>query len=288
MARRVGLMTDEQRPQLHPDDRLLVEPLARREIEAVPVVWSEPGWRAPELAALVVRSTWDYVQRLSDFVRWLDAVQGGGHTLMNPADVVRWNLDKRYLLALERQGVPIIPTVLVERGARVDLEAILRERGWEEALVKPTVSSGAMGTRRISGTDGARAREALCAILERSGALIQPFQRAIEREGELSFIFFDRRFSHAVRKRPAGGDFRVQEEHGGRTVAEPSPAAELVAQARAVLEAVEGELTYARVDGVVSEGRFLLMELEVAEPSLYLGHHPPAAAALADAIARRL
>lgn len=287
MKRRVGLMTDEHWPQLPPDDRLLIEPLASRGIEAVPLVWSDPGWRASDCSALVLRSTWDYVQRLDEFILWLKAVQGAGVRLMNPAAIARWNLDKCYLLELEARGVPIIPTALVQRGARIDLAAILRDRGWNEALVKPTVSANALGTWRVNGGTAGAIQEELGAVLERSGVLIQPFQEAILRQGELSFVFFNRRFSHALRKHPATGDFRVQVEHGGKVVLEPEPSSALLAQAEAVLGAVDGDLTYARVDGVVAGDRFLLMELELAEPSLYLGFHPPSVDVFADAIAER-
>src|SRR5262245_37006885 len=116
MVRRVGLMTCEQWPHLHPDDRLLIEPLASRGIEAVPLVWSAPEWRSLDSSALVLRSTWDYIHRIEDFTLWLDAVQGAGVKLMNPAAIARWNLDKGYLVELEARGVPIIPTVLIERG----------------------------------------------------------------------------------------------------------------------------------------------------------------------------
>ena len=290
MMRRVGLMTCEQLPHLHQDDHLLIEPLAGLGVEAVPVVWSAPGWEAAAAgcSALVLRSTWDYVHRLGEFVRWLDAVQEAGARLVNPAAVVRWNLDKRYLLELEGRGVPIIPTALVQQGTRVDLAAILRERGWSEALVKPTVSVNALGTWRVGGGGAGAAQQRLDAALEHAGALVQQFQRAVLSEGELSFVFFDRRFSHALRKQPRPGDFRVQEDHGGKTTLEPSPAPALLAQAEAVLDVIDGDLAYARVDGVVVDGRFLLMEVELAEPSLYLACHPPAAVTFADAIARRL
>jgi len=289
MMRRVGLMTCERLPHLHQDDRLLIEPLAGLGIEAVPVVWSAPGWDVVAgCAALVLRSTWDYVHRLGEFVRWLDALEGAGVRLVNPPAVVRWNLDKRYLLELEGRGVPIIPTALVQQGTRVDLAAILRERGWSEALVKPTVSVNALGTWRVGGDGAGAAQQRLDAALEHAGALVQQFQRAVLAEGELSFVFFDRRFSHALRKQPRPGDFRVQEDHGGRTMLEPSPAPALLAQAEAVLDVIDGDLAYARVDGVVVDGHFLLMEVELAEPSLYLACHPPAAVTFAGVIARRL
>ena len=166
-----------------------------------------------------------------------------------------WNLDKRYLLELERRGVPIVPTRLIERGP-LSLE-------WPEAVLKPAISGGAHRTFRIG-----------------AGALSLA-------DAEWSLIFFRGAFSHAVLKRPAVDDFRTQEAHGAR-VERAVPSAPVLAAAALALRAAAQETLYARVDGVWAGGAFLLMELELIEPSLYFLGDAAAADRFAAAIVATL
>jgi hypothetical protein len=186
------------------------------------------------------------------------------------------------LLDLEASGTPIVPTAWFERGSSVDLATCMAERGWHEAVVKPAISLSAhetwIATQASAAADTTRAQR----IVEGSGLLVQPFVREVQVEGEWSFMYFDRVFSHAVIKLPASGDFRVQNDHGG------TPSSELLEQASAVLKRVDGDLLYARVDGVVVDNQFLLMELEVIDPSLFLRHSGSAPASFARAIVSRL
>jgi len=271
-SRRVGLVTSAELGRLTDDDRLLLVPeLARLGIAAVPAVWGEP---APVCDALVVRSPWDYVHARDAFLAWLDAQTT---PVWNPPALVRWNTDKRYLMDLERRGVTIVPTVLIPPGARVDPAA----HGFGEAVAKPVVSINALGARRV------RAGETFVAEGD-APTMLQPFLHEVTTSGERSFVFVDGELTHAVVKLPRAGDFRVQEAHGGAARLDASPDPELVREARAVLDALDATPLYARVDGVLSHGKLMLMELEVTEPSLYLEHAPSAAATLAGAIARRL
>lgn len=272
---RVGLVTSEGWPLLSADDRRLPPELARGGLTAVPVVWSDPAVDWASFAALVLRSTWDYHLRFEAFTGWLRRLRSAGAPLWNPPDTALWNADKRYLADLEAAGVPVVPTAWVEGGAAVP--DALRRRGWPEAVVKPTRSATAWRTLRVRAGDDAPALG--------GPLMVQPFLPAIASDGEWSLVFVDGAYSHAVRKRPAAGDFRVQEDFGGSTVAAPAPSS-LVAAAERALAAVPGPWLYARVDGVRDGAGLLLMELELLEPSLFLGHAPKAAARLARAIAR--
>lgn len=211
---------------------------------------------------------------------WAERVAGweaDGLALRNPPSVLRWNSDKTYLARLEAKGAPIVPTLYVER---LTLEA-LREAsdrfGTDRLVAKPQVSAGAWQTIRWSpGTpldDGPS-----------GAAMIQPYLRSIETEGEVSLLYFDGRFSHAISKRPQPGDFRVQPEYDG-IIARYDPASDERAAADAVLAAVDEPLLYARVDLVRGlDGRPALMELELVEPDLYLGYDPDEGAAFAAAV----
>ena len=240
--------------------------------------------RWAQFDAVVIQTCWDYHLRAREFLAWADGVEAGGTSVINAPGLLRWNHHKRYLAALQQAGIPVVPTaVLADPGA--DLEAIAA--GWDarELVVKPAVSASAMSTWRvIPGT--AEATRRLGEILARGEAIVQPFLEDIE-AGEYSLIFFDGAFSHAVLKIPAAGDFRVQGELGGRTqpVVPPRPAIEA---ARRVLEAAPALPTYARVDGVLTGSAFVLMELELIEPELFLWTAEGAPARFAGRVVDRL
>lgn len=247
-------------------------------------------WDAPDVAwtrfdRVVLRSVWDYHLRLSEFASWLDARARDGSALMNPPALVRWNLHKSYLDDLAAAGRPVIETVRVPRGDPPSLGALMQTRGWVQAVVKPAVSASAHRTFRVARADALAHEPELASILRDGDALVQPLAPEILTAGEWSFVFVADAFSHAVLKRAAAGEFRVQEEYGGH--AEPGdPGAAVRAQAAAVLAAAPGRSTYARVDGIVRDGTFVLMELELIEPVLYLAEDPQAPDRLALAVLR--
>lgn len=292
----LALVTCRRIPDLTPDDRLLLEPLAAAGIRPHPVAWDDPRADWTAFDAVLVRSPWDYHIRPVAFRSWIERCDASGVRLWNPAAVLRWNMHKRYLRDLARDGIPIVPTVWLDRAEPASLEAILEREGWSRAVVKPAISAGARRTRLVSIPQARSAQPLLLAMLGRGEVLVQPFLEQLVTEGEWSLVFLGGAFSHAVLKRPAEGDFRVQERFGGvaaRAEAQPS----LVWQAAAVLQALEdlwkpvgtsGDLLYARVDGVRDGERLLLVELEVLEPSLFLSLDPAAPERLTGAIAARL
>jgi glutathione synthase/RimK-type ligase-like ATP-grasp enzyme len=235
----------------------------------------------------VIRSPWDYFERAAEFRHWLDARIASGVLMCNAGDILDWNYDKRYLQDLEAAGVPLVPTLCIPRGEQVDISALARARGWSEIVVKPTISGGAYRTHRFLVADAASYKEQIDDTLSDRGVLIQPFLPEILCDGELSIHFFDGEYSHAVRKRPKPGDYRVQFQYGGTAESvEVVPA--LWAQARACVLAAPSLPVYARVDGVVGDGQFLLMELEVFEPLMFLASHPDAPGRFARAVHGRL
>ncbi|NGP52296.1 hypothetical protein [Thioalkalivibrio sp. XN8] len=284
--RRVALVTCAEYPDLFEDDRLLARELEQLGITPVPAIWDDPAidWTAFE--ALVIRTPWDYYERAEEFRPWLDARIASGVLICNAGDILDWNFDKRYLQDLEAAGVALVPTIFIGRGERADVAALARARGWDEIVVKPTVSGGAYRTHRFRVVEAAAYQAQIDETLADRGLMVQPFLPEIF-AGELSLLFFDGVFSHAVRKRAKPGDYRVQFRFGGTTErVEVEPA--LVAQARACALAAPSLPVYARVDGVIKDGQFLLMELEVFEPLMFLSHDPEAAGRFARAIRGRL
>ena len=300
-AARLAFATSEGYRALTADDRLAVVELERRGWLAEAAVWTDPHVAWKRYDGLVVRSCWDYHLAPDRFLSWLGAVEAGGTAVWNPPDLIRWNTDKRYLDDLARAGIGVVPTHRLSRTDAGRLDAFLDGIEWPEVVMKPAVSASAFRTRRVSlGRDGlarerggrespARdrgngdgAREAAAHILDHGDLLVQPFLPVVEREGEWSLVFFDGCYSHAVLKRPASGDFRVQGEWGGREQTAGPPVHVLEAAARAAT--TRGRALYARVDGVVHEGVFLVMELELIEPVLFFANEPAAPARFADAI----
>jgi glutathione synthase/RimK-type ligase-like ATP-grasp enzyme len=286
MSIQLALATDAAHPGVYPDDAYFVATLARLGVHGVPCTWNDPDLDWTRFDAVLVRTVWDYFQRYTEFLHWLDQLDALGVPTVNDSRLLRWNSDKRYLLELARLGVEIIPTRLAHTA---ELPATLQALRAQEVVVKPAVSGGAWRTLR--GTAGDAAFAQAVAALPEGDWLVQPFVAEIQRDGEWSLLFFDGDYSHAVRKLPKPGDYRVQGEHGGSVELAEAPAPALAA-AQAVLAAVaragHAETAYARIDGVMQGGRFLLMEAELIEPFLHLAMRPDAAERYAERLAARL
>jgi glutathione synthase/RimK-type ligase-like ATP-grasp enzyme len=268
-------------------DAALHAALAARGIEPERPRWNDPGidWSDYDLA--VVRTPWDYTEDREAFVAWAQQVATRVR-LENPADVLRWNTHKSYLIELEERGVPIVPTAWLGQGARVDLAALCAARGWGEVVVKPTVAAGSDGLLRVTAGDADQpdVRAHVDALLAKGDAMVQPFRSRI-REGELSLVAIEGRVTHAVRKLPADGDYRVQGRFGGHYAPEVM-SGEVVALAEWIVASVGTPLLFARVDLVLADdGTLELGELEATEPDLYLEHSEQGTEALVDAILRR-
>ena len=283
----VGFATSRRFAELVADDQLAVRRLRALGADVRSIVWTDEVARLDGCALIVVRSCWDYHLMPGRFHEWIQAVEARGARVWNPPAMIAWNTDKTYLRALAAAGVLVPETLWLDRGERCDLPALLSARGWIRAVVKPAISATAWRTF-VTRPETARSDQAaLDEVLTETGALVQRFVDEIESEGEWSLVFFDGAFSHAVMKRPTRGDFRVQEDFGGSSEARV-PSSAIVEAASYALRQVPGAPLYARVDGVVVEGAFTLMEMELIEPSLFLGSDERAADRFAQAILRRL
>jgi len=277
---RIGLVTCRVLPEPDPDQELLLDALARAGALPQLVAWDDPA-PEPECDLLVLRSAWNYFEAPGRFEEWLAAVATRG-ALWNPLPVLRWNLRKTYLRQLERQGIPIVPTLWIERGERVDLAAMLHDLDWEEIVVKPTISAGSFLTRRFATAELAAAEAFIRAGGDREW-MVQRYLRSVESGGECAIVAIDGAISHAVRKTPR---FTGDSERVSPAVA-PSPDERMFAER--ALAAVGEPLLYARVDVIPDEtGALRLAELELLEPSLFLRQHPPALDRFVAAILARV
>jgi glutathione synthase/RimK-type ligase-like ATP-grasp enzyme len=229
----------------------------------------EIAWDAPDVAwedfdAAIIGTTWDYAKQPDRFLATLKAM-GSRIPLANPPALIEWNLSKRYLAELAEQGVPSIPTLWVDRLADLTPDDIRVGVASEQIVIKPVIGAG--GVNQFKGE--ADTLPPPDHPLWQQGVMIQPFMASIAEEGELSLIFFDGVFSHAVRKTPARSDYRVQSAFDGEEHAFV-PAAKDLASAQAVVDALPAPALYARVDLVRRpDGELAVMECELIEPYLY-------------------
>jgi hypothetical protein len=284
MSRRVAIVTCLEQPALYGEEKEILPLLRARGIEAEAVRWDDEAvdWGGYDVA--VIRSTWDYFERYAEFRAWLDRAERATRIYNSPS-LVRWNSDKLYLRDLEQRGVRIVPTVFCEAGQDVDLARVLRDAGWEEAVIKPSVSGGAYRTHRVRADRAAEHQAEVSAILASSGVLVQPFLPEIQSEGEWALVFFDGALSHTVLKVPSGGDYRVQPQYGA-TFAAVEAEPWLVEQARSVMSALPEAPAYGRIDGVRRGRDFYVMEAELIEPYLYMAAEPGAIGRFVEVVER--
>jgi glutathione synthase/RimK-type ligase-like ATP-grasp enzyme len=283
---RVCFVTCVRWPEISDSDGHVRQALEARGIAVEGRPWNAPGARFDGFEAVVLRSNWDYHFEPAAFAGWLDRWEARGARIWNPPALVRWNLTKRYLLDLAAAGMDVVPTVLLDEHRPEELGRLMAEHGWDPAVVKPVVSASGHDTVLVTASSADEVAAALGAGQIRRPSLLQPFIPEV-RHGEWSLVFVDGEFTHAVLKRPARDEFRVQPRFGGMAVtAVPRP--DLVAAARQIVEMVPVRPLYARIDGVERAGRFLIMEVELNEPGLLYQYVPAAAARLAEAIIRRL
>jgi glutathione synthase/RimK-type ligase-like ATP-grasp enzyme len=288
----IAFATYRGHPAITDDDRPIAELLGRHGIRVDGVPWDAPAdWTRYD--AVLPRTTWDFHLRLPEFCEWMAALDAAGTPMLNASGVLRWNLTKRYLAELAEHDVPVVPTLWVTDAGGPTLSDAVAGRGWHDGVVvKPIVSASGHGTWTATdaerGTADARFSAALA--IAPYGLMVQPFLPRVQSHGEWSLIFLGGRYSHAVIKRPAAGEFRVQHEHGGAAeVANPTP--RLIEDARRALTAAAqctdrapADLVYARVDGIEDDGGLLLMELELIEPALHLDASPEAPGRMAEVI----
>ncbi|MCX4718810.1 ATP-grasp domain-containing protein [Streptomyces virginiae] len=282
---RIAVVTSEGGADQDADLPLILATLRAAGLSAQAVAWDakDAHWDGYDLA--VIRSTWDYANRLAEFLAWADATAEVTR-LWNPAPLVRWNSDKRYLPELAARGIPVVPTRVVDPGDSFDAADFDGPHG---VVVKPAVSSGARDTARYeSGRRADAERHARMLLDQGRTAIVQPYLPLVE-EGERALIFFGGTFSHAIRKQAllteAGliDNFRVP--HPGAAPYEPSEAE--LRTARAALAAVPapGELLFARVDLTLNAAREpVVMELELIEPNLFLSINPHGLERFAEAV----
>jgi glutathione synthase/RimK-type ligase-like ATP-grasp enzyme len=269
-------------PDPDPDEAPLLKALRAAGLTAETLAWDSPRSDFGRARATLLRATWNYPDRPAEFLAWVDRTASRS-LLLNAPEAVRWNVHKKYLLELERRGVPVVPTRLVEKDEATPLGDVMRARGWIDVVVKPAIGTGSRGTLRVAEEGAERDDAHLRVLVDRGDALVQPYMASVEEYGERAVVWIDGELTHAVRK---SRRFLGDRERVSPAVPIAPDEAEL---ALAAIAAAPGPLMYARIDIVRDEhGAPCIMELEIIEPSLFFAQSPAALDAYVRAVTRRL
>jgi len=266
------------------EDNLVKEALENERLSVARTNWDNLHFDWSSTRYVLFRTTWDYFDRFPEFERWLERIKN--HTsFINPLEILYWNLDKHYLKELESGEIRIPPTLFIEAGYAGKLEEVLALSGWREAILKPAVSGAARHTYRINMKTVKNVEHIFAELIREESMMIQEFQENVIREGEVAYMIFEGRFSHAVLKKARPGDFRVQDDFGG-TVADYHPDREEIAFAEHVVNSCNFDPVYARVD-IIRDNSYALCvsELELIEPELWFRRCPEATGKFARAVA---
>lgn len=279
----ITLATCATWPALSPSDQCLAEALRARRQRVMAAPWNGPFEPFADATAVVIRSTWDYHEAPDAYLAWLARLDPG--RTFNEPSLIRWNVSKTHVLDLARRGASV-PRSMEAAAEPASVAHALDALGLREGVIKPLIGASGFGVERIT-------RETLSADLARARStkaldrvLVQEFIPEI-RDGERAGVFFDGAFSHALHRRPAATEFRINSQYGG-TMEATTLCSRTVEAMRAVLALLPRPPLYARVDGVLRDDGFVLMELEVNEPALGLHLAPGSADRFADALLRRL
>ena len=264
---KIALLTCEKLPNLNPEDQKIIPALAKHNIEATAAIWDDKTINWTDFDYLIFRNTWDYFEKETEFKIWLDQIAQLEIKTLNPIKIITKNIHKFYLREMEQQGITILPTVFIDKTEHLNLAELIPAH-WKKAVIKPAFSAGSYLTEVFEISEIQAISEKYKTIAADKELLLQEFMPEIQTLGETSFIFFNKKFSHAVNKKPVEGDFRVQSLFGGKyTLVQPNE--EVIEKAQKIVDSLPKDLLYARVDGILIENELYLMEIECIEPDLY-------------------
>ncbi|MCP9745677.1 RimK family alpha-L-glutamate ligase [Lacihabitans sp. CS3-21] len=261
---KIAIATYDKLPDLTFNDQLLIPIFRENGYTVSPEIWddSEVDWSSFDI--VLIRSTWDYYLKPVEFKNWISQFINSKTRLINSAEMVLKNSHKFYLKELANKGVSIIPTIFSSE--KIELEKL---KMWEKIVIKPAVSAGSHETEIFE--VNMLTQEVLDNKTRTGDWLVQPFLEEIKDAGEISMLFFGGNFSHAIQKVPKSGDFRVQKQFGAQYL-KFEPSTTLLSIAKNIVEIAGKESVYARIDGVITQNGFLLMEVEMIEPDLFFEH----------------
>lgn len=262
------------------EDLLVIRALKAEGLMADRKAWDDTSFDWSSTKSILFRSTWDYFDRFEEFSEWLHHVSNKT-TLINSERLIRWNIDKHYLLVLAKNGIPIPKTEFIEVGTKTTLKDLHKTLNWTETVLKPCVSGAARHTYKLN-LENLEAHEAIFSeLIQTEAMMLQHFQHNIVSEGEISMMVFNGQFTHAILKKAKAGDFRVQDDFGG-SIHDYSPTQDEILFAEHAVKGCPELPVYARVDMFTDNtDQRAVSELELIEPELWFRHFPEAATVLA-------
>ena len=281
-----AFLTLDERGDCVIDDEHAIAPLEQLGWQVSTLSWRQTGTPWSDFDVVVVRSTWDYWDDIPAFLETLRQIDSTTR-LANPLDIIHWNLEKTYLLDLEGKGIGVVPTTWPDAVHPGSFPGFFAELSTGELVVKPVVGANGEDAYRVSAGDDLQRLEWISDRFRKKRAMVQRFMPSILDEGEYSLFYFNGIFSHAILKIPTGSEFRSQEEHGSE-IRPVAPEEKLLLRGQEVLDTLPAIPLYARVDFVRDDHQdYIVMELELIEPSMYLRTDPEAPGRFARAIDQR-
>ncbi len=251
------------------EDQMLVDLFSSNNHDVELKVWDDTNVDWTIYDVVIIKSTWDYfIGKIEKFYDWLNYLKLNNINCLNHPDIIKWNADKHYLLDIHKSGLNIVPSIIIEKNEPINIYEWFEKLDSDEIIIKPTISGGAMNTLRVNKETIHNHLVDINKWLGEQAYLIQPLKKEILTEGEWSFLFFNGVFSHHLLKVAKEGDFRIQHFFGGK-ITVPKVNENLIKEAQKYVDNFAKGCLYARVDGVVSNDKFELMELELIEPYMF-------------------
>ena len=263
------------------EDGLVMEGLEKLNLKTIKKDWNDTNFNWSSTKSAIFRSTWDYFDQFSNFRNWLDIVKDQCY-LINPYGQINWNLDKHYLLDLQKLDLPIVESIFVSKKTQLNLETISKSKNWKDIVIKPTISGAARHTYHLKNDEIKKFQDKWVSLTNNEDFMVQEFQKNILSSGEIAVMLFGGEYSHSVLKKAKKGDFRVQDDFGG-SVEKINPSLDIIKLAEKTIKSLKTMPLYARVDIIFDNGnKPVISELELIEPELWFRFKKESAYKLAE------
>ena len=265
------------------EDGLVIEGLEKLNLKTIKKDWNDTNFNWSSTKSAIFRSTWDYFDQFSNFRNWLDIVKDQCY-LINPYEQINWNLDKHYLLDLQKLDLPIVESIFVSKKTQLNLETISKSKNWKDIVIKPTISGAARHTYHLKNDEIKKFQDKWLSLTNNEDFMVQEFQKNILSSGEIAVMLFGGEYSHSVLKKAKKGDFRVQDDFGG-SVEKINPSLDIIKLAEKTIKSLKTMPLYARVDIIFDNGnKPVISELELIEPELWFRFKKESAYKLAEIV----
>ena len=265
------------------EDGLVMDGLEKLNLKIIKKDWNDHKFKWSSTKSAIFRSTWDYFDQFSNFRSWLDIVKEQCF-LINPYEQINWNLDKHYLLDLQKKDLPIVESVFVPKKNELNLETISKSKNWKDIVIKPTISGAARHTYHLKNDEIKKFQDKWLSLTNNEDFMVQEFQKNILSSGEIAVMLFGGEYSHSVLKKAKKGDFRVQDDFGG-SVEKINPSLEIIELAEKTVKNLKNMPLYARVDIIFdNDNNPVISELELIEPELWFRFKEESAYKLAEIV----